>query len=82
MGSINEDFRLNGLFIWAIDLDTTDHRALQAVLGGKLGAFSGQNGVGSGAGDFKPLTGNQCVWSGTWQDPEVVISHRANDPRL
>jgi hypothetical protein len=51
--------------IWAIDLDTLDHQALEAVLGG-LGKFAIQNGdiPGRSLGDLNPAAGNGCIWSG------------------
>lgn len=55
---------LLGLFIWAIDLDTRNHDALAAVLGGKLGTFKGQNGVTSTSeSGWTAATGNDCTWS-------------------
>ena len=45
---------LLGLFIWAIDLDTLNHTALNAVLYSEgLGVFKDQNGMGTfGTSDY------------------------------
>jgi chitinase len=58
---------LLGLFVWAIDLDDTEHTALKALLGGKLGTFATQNGYDpnySEDDDWDSVTGNSCAWSG------------------
>lgn len=55
---------LLGLMIWAIDLDTKQHDALRALLGGKLGIFRGQNGVRDTiTDDWDSVSGTACVWS-------------------
>ncbi|KAF5852879.1 hypothetical protein GGP41_008338 [Bipolaris sorokiniana] len=57
---------LLGLFVWAIDLDDTQHTALKALLGGKLGTFATQNGYDpnySQDDDWDSVTGNSCTWS-------------------
>ncbi|ORY04392.1 hypothetical protein BCR34DRAFT_572769 [Clohesyomyces aquaticus] len=62
---------LLGLFIWAIDLDDREHSALQALLGGKLGTFSQQNGYDPTFGEngtWEGATGNSCGWTSCGSD--------------
>jgi chitinase len=70
--------RLLGLFIWSIDLDDTDHTALKAVLGGKLGTFATQNGYDPNFKDddgWDSITGNDCTWSGMFIHKRMVAIH-------
>jgi len=55
---------LNGLFVWAIDLDDRKHTALNALIG-DLNKFGQQNGVGTGWGtsNWTSATGNECSWT-------------------
>jgi chitinase len=58
-------------FIHFADLDDTQHTALKALLGGKLGIFAEQNGYDPNAnddGDFESSTGSDCAWSDCGSD--------------
>ncbi|KAH9211348.1 glycosyl hydrolases family 18-domain-containing protein, partial [Leptodontidium sp. 2 PMI_412] len=56
---------LLGLFVWAVDLDTLEHDALKALLGGELGIFTEQNGIRPGSlfDDWVPAASTRCEWS-------------------
>jgi chitinase len=57
--------RLNGLFIWAIDQDTTDNKLLDAVLyPDGLGKFKEQNGAGNDGSQWESQPLTYCQWSG------------------
>jgi chitinase len=57
---------LLGLFIWAIDLDSLNHDALNAVLYPEgLGAFKDRNGVGTfGTSDYGTAAVTSCALGG------------------
>lgn len=76
-------FRLLGLFIWAVDQDTTDNELLDAVLWPDgLGKFTDQNGAGNDGNSWQTQPVTSCYWSGKqhlFQSQYRVTDHLLTD---